>query len=493
MRPAAGHLHGRPDIVRWGSVPPNAGSAHNVGADQGDVPVIVASWFGGLLTTWRFVHMKSWPLIALGLLTIAEVAGSATWQVTHGPGNPVDMIGSVVAQAGAGDTILVGPGTYNEHITLRDQGITIIGTSGSGATTLDGSAIIAGRPGSVFYAPSQANTRLTLRGFTLRGGTGSSVGSWGRGGGAIAFRGGEYLELADCTFEGNVVSPLPPQGSGGACFIYATSGVITECTFRNNQAGVWGGDLYLAFGEHFLKNCRFEVNDWGAGNGGAVYADFPVSRLRVEECVVLGASSAEANESFYLMALRVELVRNRFLDSHGPSATCLLLCDSGFDPPVSQILLDGNLFVGSAGYGAQHPLAMIYSNATVAVEHNTFLNCSQGFSINNGGALSYRLNVVAQSSVWMRVASGGAIECNDIWPDSSAIVINNGVFSYEGNISGDPQFCDPAGGNYGIAEQSPCAAGNAPLGCDVIGAFGVACEQTPVEKMTWGRMKALFK
>jgi hypothetical protein len=54
----------------------------------------------------------------------------------------------------------------------------------------------------------------------------------------------------------------------------------------------------------------------------------------------------------------------------------------------------------------------------------------------------------------------------------------------------DPQFCNPAIGDYRIAVTSP-ALGGAHDGL-AIGALGVGCTTVSVQPTTWGRLKALF-
>jgi hypothetical protein len=54
----------------------------------------------------------------------------------------------------------------------------------------------------------------------------------------------------------------------------------------------------------------------------------------------------------------------------------------------------------------------------------------------------------------------------------------------------DPQFCNPAIGDYRIAFRSP-AVGAAHDGL-AIGALGVGCTTVSVQPTTWGRLKALF-
>jgi hypothetical protein len=71
---------------------------------------------------------------------------------------------------------------------------------------------------------------------------------------------------------------------------------------------------------------------------------------------------------------------------------------------------------------------------------------------------------------------------------SEAIVDQAGLW----NISADPIFCNRFISNYAISASSECAPAQAGS-CGLIGAFGVACTEVPVERATWGRIKTLFR
>lgn len=51
---------------------------------------------------------------------------AATWHVSYDPNQPEDRVGSIAAQAAAGDTILIDPGTYCEHIALEGKSLTLL-------------------------------------------------------------------------------------------------------------------------------------------------------------------------------------------------------------------------------------------------------------------------------------------------------------------------------------------------------------------------------
>ena len=56
----------------------------------------------------------------------------------------------------------------------------------------------------------------------------------------------------------------------------------------------------------------------------------------------------------------------------------------------------------------------------------------------------------------------------------------NGMGGTGGNFSANPLFCNSANGDYRLDATSPCAPGNSPPGCDLIGALSVGCGVTAV-------------
>ncbi len=66
------------------------------------------------------------------------------------------------------------------------------------------------------------------------------------------------------------------------------------------------------------------------------------------------------------------------------------------------------------------------------------------------------------------------VRCNNAWGTGQSYmdfcVTHVGV---DGNISEDPMFCDVAAGDYRLAPESPCAPGNSPSGCGLVGALPI--------------------
>ena len=86
--------------------------------------------------------------------------------------------------------------------------------------------------------------------------------------------------------------------------------------------------------------------------------------------------------------------------------------------------------------------------------------------------------------------------CNDIFGNGSNV--DPPPFGTNGNIAVDPQFCgvEPqVSGNYFLQSDSPCAPGKHPdeYPCGLIGVRPVGCQDTAVERTTWGAIKAIYR
>ena len=76
------------------------------------------------------------------------------------------------------------------------------------------------------------------------------------------------------------------------------------------------------------------------------------------------------------------------------------------------------------------------------------------------------------------------MNCTDVFGNAGGDYIDciSGFFGVNGNISEDPQFCNAPAGDFTLAATSPCAPSNAPPGCELIGAFDVACGQLAIDE-----------
>ncbi len=135
---------------------------------------------------------------------------------------------------------------------------------------------------------------------------------------------------------------------------------------------------------------------------------------------------------------------------------------------------------------------------------NTVVGCRTDASY--GGAISCDFGGYSGTPLIARnilaYCVGGGIQCgtgatpllqdNLAWQNSGGDGVGEcpAWWDRNGNIVADPFFCDRENGDFSLRDDSP--AYNAPNG--PIGAVPeIGCKGTPVERTTWGRLKALYK
>lgn len=183
----------------------------------------------------------------------SETAWLGTGEVRGVP-SPYGTIQAAINAASALDTVLVGPGTYLENITLKD-GVFVVSAGGREATT------IRSATGTIVMANCLSDLAL-LRGFTVDGLGSAQIGldAWG-----------SYLVVEDCAFV---------DLNSGATVQYGGAPTFLGSTFGSNQTGVAVADSAAPF----ILGSSFDGNDLAG-----VYADCDAP-LRV------GGSLADAND-----------------------------------------------------------------------------------------------------------------------------------------------------------------------------------------------------
>ncbi len=224
-------------------------------------------------------------------------------------------IQEAVDTAFTGQTIAVGPGTYNEKINFGGKDLYLTSMFGPESTIIDGGGKTTNPDGadSIFLFINGEGTDGTavVRGFTIRGGRGTDGDLCGnafgeitglRYGGAICTRGASPL-IADNIIEDNSV-----DGSGGALYLdegpvdlvdniirnnvadydaggvnlSQSSGDITGNVIIDNHAGRYGGGLFAYESSGLVSNNIIAFNDVdnskaipGGGAGVCLHDSYP--------------------------------------------------------------------------------------------------------------------------------------------------------------------------------------------------------------------------
>lgn len=180
------------------------------------------------------------------------------------PGNPA--IQWCIDHASNGDTILVYPGTYYEHLDFLGKAIVVNGVAGAEETVIDG-----GGTGSIVTFLSGEDTTSVVEGLTLRNGGGTKYQSWLQGGGIYARE--ASCKVIDCTIKNNIIGSIDKGSSGGGFRISHAYLVMRDCIVRNNEAQNGGGGTMvnvrgIITGCRFSGNVAFGEREWGEYDGG---------------------------------------------------------------------------------------------------------------------------------------------------------------------------------------------------------------------------------
>jgi predicted outer membrane repeat protein len=388
--------------------------------------------------------MRSLASAWSALLLASSVANAATLYVaTTGsdanPGTeaqPFRTIAQGVAVAATGDTVQVAAGTYAENVTWANKSLILRG-AGPGLSIIDG-----GQIGACLTISSDAN----IAGFTIQNGKAPTLYS----GGGINHTQGNFT-VANCAFTGNTA----PTGHGGAINnLAADAGSITSCTFTNNTARDQGGALYNRSHATSVANCTF-IENRTAGSGGAIYNSalgpgYPFAPT-ITGCTFTnnsgGIGGAVANENCAATVNNCIFTGNA---ATGGNASFPDYGGGGIDNYNATCNVANSSFSGNSATRG----GAIFNQSSAAV----ITNCSiTGNTARiSGGGLAHQNSSSTTVNCILWGDTGGEVDSDS--PSIVAITYSDvmGGYAGTGNISADPQYVDPGGGNFRLQAASPC-------------------------------------
>lgn len=286
------------------------------------------------------------------------------------------------------------------------------------------------------------------------------------------------------------------EGSGGAIRMWNASPRFSHVDFSGNTASM-GGAVFIWFGTVEFSRCAFtdNVSTWG-GTGGVWCTD--VTLITVTDCAFIGnvgyqgagglsCGNTAARVSGCWFQENYTLMGAGALALRGPAEVtdCTFISNEGHYgvggaslAGADEIALRRCTFWGNSSPQGPGGLEILWGNAPIVMLENTIVACST-----DGAALD------------CGDIGSATLTCCDIHGNEGGDWIGciAGQYGINGNISADPLFCDPEGGSFYLACDSPCAPFAPPHAeCDLIGAWPVGCGETPARPSTWGGVKALF-
>jgi predicted outer membrane repeat protein len=299
----------------------------------------------------------------------------------------------------------------------------------------------------------------------------------GASGGGLAYEAwGDSVTLIDCVFERNIAG----SGAGAILCYFSSPCSISGCTFRDNDAEMNGGALWVHRSPTAVTGCTFEGNS--AYYAGAL--GIHDSTVTVTDCVFLENTATEFGGGVATESAACEFTRCSFFDNdatyRGGGVSLWWADTSSFNQCVfagNSVSVGGEPWRGGGGMA-------VYGSSFAELVRCTFSGNSsagQGGGIFCGDYGSGSLDncIIAFSS------SGDALHfnypgyapiltCCDLYGNadgdwSGPIEDQYGV---NGNISEDPLFCDADAYRLYLASGSPCLDEG---GCGIIGAHGLGC------------------
>lgn len=408
--------------------------------------------------------MLSKPRACVPALLVLFAFSAAAQTTIHVPADQPTIQAGINA-AKNGDTVLVAPGTYYENIDFLGKVITVTSSDGPSKTAIDGSA----KAPAVTFKSGEPGTTV-LSGFTVQHGGTHNYNLSGTGNGGI------YLSLSSPTIKNNVITQnncwgIDSQSSApsiagneisatqdpGSCSFGGGAGILVWGNYGNSGYGSTGRAGYIV-SNTIENNVQSGLEDAG-GNGGAGIAIWGASPF-IENNIIRnnytpGGSGGAINiESGINVVIAQNLIYgNKAGCGGGAIATQGSGVGPGFAVLVANNTIVNNINQGSAGYSECAKISQIYPSPD---------------SYGTAGPTQVFVNNIVVGST-----ADPAVNCSWFGPASEAtqpifdhnLLYNAGgaffgnfcidTSAKYGNVSADPQFADPANGDFHLKAGSP--------------------------------------
>jgi len=413
--------------------------------------------------------MKPLVLTAILALLLPCGAQARTWQIFEDGSGDAPTVQAGIDSAAVGDTVLVGPGTYLEDLNYLGKDIVLTSSSGPEATIIDGST--SGQYWVVLINSGESRAAILER-FTI---TGASVG--------VRIRNAEPSIISNI-IRGN-------HGGGGIAADDTGQTIwrprFAENVVQDNSADAIGAGICVTGGVvPEIRNNEILNNTAHLGDGGGIYLRASVSGAVITGNRILGNHADDMGGGIFASWTGAGSGNSGYVISWN-----IIQGNSSNSIAAAGIRSGGGIYLGSTGAWVHHNTIVenrgyctspeggggitLCGEVNPRIEQNivVFNNVGTGIACLDGTTADFHNNLI-----WGNEPNDLDAACAALWSDN-------------GNITADPDFCDRAGGDFSLGKNSPAITHPAgPLGA--IAEPG--CEGTvPTRHTTWGWLKSHFK
>jgi predicted outer membrane repeat protein len=404
------------------------------------------------------------PMLVAVPAILCTAAMGKTIDVGDGGQADFDNIQAGIDVADDGDTILVALGEYviTEPVTFRGKAITVKSEAGPDETTIRMGTPADTNRGSVVVFENGETTESILEGFTITGGSGSSVLPLNEFcGGGILFNASSGT-VVNCTIVQNSA-----RHGGGVIAFSESSMTLIDCAVADNTAKNGGGVMVYSGSSATLTNCIISGNSatgvtFGVdGYGGGLFCG-PNSLLTLISCSFTENSAVRGGGGIHCwqnlsFTMNSSLITSNTVQYAGGG----MVCDSG------SAILNNCIIARNTGARWGGGLCIAFANSSM-----TIINCTiWGNSATEGGGIdciSGGSAIVTNSILWNNTATSGneiyleqaptefSITYSNVAGGRNAVTIKGGsVLNWDTvNIDVNPCFADPNNENYHLKSQA---------------------------------------
>jgi len=414
--------------------------------------------------------MRLQALVTLALFSGLTVPSPAARIIVDqaGGGDYVNIQWGINA-AGDGDTVAVRSGVYtgenNVNLDFGGTNIVLEAENPLLTTFIDCGGAANTR---AFYFHSGEDTTSVVRWLTIE--NGATTGE--ERGGGVYCGGGSSPVFDTCMFFGHT------SQDGGAVYAEDSDPIFRTCIFAGNTAGQQGGGICCVRSGARIYDCHFEDNDCGMGGvGGGICAsdDPPLGRQApvIRRSTFVGCGVENFGGAIYCRDSSPVIENCLFYDNSALFGGGGICCDGASPSIANCTIARSSSFGGGSGiYCGKHegatPSSPTVTNTIVAFGAGE----APGVACGGPGDTPTITHCVVFGN------AGGDDLCGD----------------HHDNIIYDPLFCDAVLDDFFLCEDSRCLPGNSPWG-ELIGRYPADCPpcDTPVESVSWGAIKVLYR